>query len=354
MEYGRARSCRSLVIASLCSFSILFISAICLARPTAENGSRLRLAATERRILFDGAPFSFRSIVPYWDNGFLVSQAEVEIIRPGTTTVRLYDASGGKAREVQFWFPGAQTIYANQVALSKSGKIAIAGVAVRSDGARASYIAVLDQAGTVSTVLQTSPYFPERICMAPDETIWTFSTEGRDPAEMTLRHYDMQKGLIGAFLPRSSMTNYVDAENRNMWRERIYLRCGAKGLTLYNEKAREYMELDYATQNLSRLSLEGLMDNPPIALGYAVAPDGNVFAVLKNTLTGEPDVPWGLFHLDVNHATKKARWMPVEVNARDDGSERVTRLLGADDNGLIFMNRNDWPAVFWAKVVERQ
>jgi hypothetical protein len=325
------------------------------AQQAAEPGvtSNKTLGDIERRVFFDATPFS-SGPVPYWDKGFLVSMLTVEVIRPETPTVRLYDANGNKVKEVALWFPGPERIYLHSAAVTQDGRIAVSGVAVKSDGTRASYIAVFDNSGKVSNVIQTNPFFPSGICFAPDNTIWSFGSVVRAPDEPMLRQFDVEKGQIASFLPRSSFKGRSDPSSLGGFGQAVFLRCTPSRVVIYTEVADEYIELEYNTKAISRWELDRSQNGLPIHGRIAVTPNAETFAVMREPY-GKSSMPWGLFNLQVDRPTGKARWLPVEGQVSDRPDHRmVTNVLGADQNGIVFMTADDWPAVFWAKAKDRK
>ena len=317
-------------------------------------GSETILLPAERRVVFDATPFSVRSVVPYWNRGYLISR-DVETVHPGVSNVRLYDLGGNKVRQAAIWFPGTQRLLLPSAAVTLDGRIVAVGVAERSDGTRASFIALTDVSGSITNVIQTNPFHPSHVCVAPDNTVWSFGSFGYDemsrPIEgETLRHYDFQKGLIGAYVPRSSFSSDSFPPDANGGRNReVYFRCSTQKLVIYSGVANEYLEMDFATQTVKRFRVDRSAFNLPIN-GFALTATGEVFASLGD-FSGATGLR-GLFHLQLDSNMDRVRWLPVPgATAFSKKPGIVTWLGGADDDGLVFMQEGDDVGVRWARLV---
>ncbi len=308
------------------------------------------LSPPHRRVFFDSAPFSPGSIVPHWERGFLVSKNK-EITYPEEWAVRLYDGSGTKVREISIWFPDSLRVFAGSAALAPDGRVVISGVAEKLDGTRAYYLALTDGAGKVTNVIQTNPYLATKTCVAPDGSVWTVGGSGNElKDDLTLRHFDFQKGELGAYLPRSSFNSRFSPFATRGDGAHISINCASDRVVIYTEVANEYIEVDYGTQSVHRWGIDRSGYDLPLmgGNGIAVTSSGDVYAVLgRNPMS--PGLR-GLFHLQRNPAAESVFWLPVEGqtgNTWDLGM--INDVLGADGDALVYITKNDWPTMKWAR-----
>jgi hypothetical protein len=280
---------------------------------------------------------------------------EVELFRPNTPTVRLYDANGAKVKEVALWFDGPETIYLRSVAVSPSGVVVASGVAV-TKGDRAPFIARFDSTGRVSDIIQTAPFHAANICVTAEGKVWSFGTAGRNaPEEPTLRQFEFPRGQVAAFLPRSTFrTEDPRRDPSSRWNDQeVVMRCAPNRVVIYTDTGGEYVELDPATGAIGRWELDKSAHIAPIHGRIAVTPSGDLFAVLRKRVPTN-DMTWGLFHLQVDRPNGKARWLPVEGHLHTGiAPGAVTLVLGADQDGLVFMTIGDGHALHWARLRDR-
>ncbi|MGH9795593.1 MAG: hypothetical protein ACRD5G_12545 [Candidatus Acidiferrales bacterium] len=281
----------------------------------------------------------------------MVSKVEVEVFRPGTPTVRLFDSSGVKAREVSLWFEGPERINVNSVAVGPSGEIVVGGVAVHRDGSRVPYLARFDKTGRLTNVIQTSPFHPANVCITADGKIWSFGSAGKHAAdEPLLRQFHLEKGEVAGYLPRSSFhTVREPAFMRSPGA--VYFRCMANRIAIYSEVANEYIEFDPIRGVAERWELMDRVTPKDIALGFAVTASGEVFSVLQEM---SEKANSALYQLHFERDTHKARWLLVEGTAGDKTtSEAIGIVLGADEDDIVFRRRHDRLAVLWARPRDR-
>lgn len=313
----------------------------------------VKLSETRQRIVFDSSFMTGPSTASaHWDSGFLVSR-EIETFLPGEPNVRLYDKSGTKVRSAAIWFDGAHRVMIRAATPTSDGRIVASGIADKSDGTAAPFIALTDLSGKVTDVVRTDGFYPTNICVAPDNTVWSFGGTGYDeikganPGDV-LRHFDFKKGQIGAFIPRSTYARLPMPD------ERVFTRCSSDRAALYAPEVHEYIEMEYMGTSPRRYRA----DAPPNLKvdGFAFLGPKRAFAHFANHLkTNDPTE--GLYVLLFDEAAKAARWLPVEgaVGAPTEPAT-VRRLWGADNQELV-VSRADDPAgvvaIHWVSPVDR-
>jgi hypothetical protein len=308
------------------------------------------LSDSSQRVVFDrGAFFGESTALPIWENGYLVSR-EVETFQDRTPNVRLYDQSGKHVREAAIWFPGSVRVLIYSATATPDGRIIAAGLAEKSDGTAAPFIALTDLAGKVTDVIQIKGFAPASICQAPDGTLWSFGGTGYDehshpnPGD-TLRHFDFQKGQIGSYLSRSTFPEPLHPGPE----VRASIRCSAGEVVAYSHSAQAYVEMKYS-------------DSAPHVY-HAEAPSG--LRLVGFTATGSKKVygffsrggTGGLYYLSFYEAANTAQWLPVEgaVGAYTK-SGVVTGLWGSDGDKLLVSRAEDTTgvaALHWATLVNQ-
>jgi hypothetical protein len=85
----------------------------------------------------------------------------------------LYDRNGAVAREAIVSFKDAKSVGIDDVAISKSGELVVAGGTESPTGAIANFIASIDAGGKIRQVVRTTPFLPVYVCAAEDGTVWS-------------------------------------------------------------------------------------------------------------------------------------------------------------------------------------
>jgi hypothetical protein len=320
---------------------------------TARSSSELMLAPPHQRVFFDATPFSPGSVVPAWDKGYLVSRV-AESGGPDRPTVWLYDSRGVKFREAAVWLPGASRVIVGSAAVTPDGRIAVVGNAERNDRPTSSFVAVTDANGNLTRVIETNPYHPSKICVAPDGTAWTFGWSKREPRDPgipeapMLRHFDFQKGELATYLPLSTFnTQWNPAGARGEGRSTFFT-CAPDRVTIVVEETSEFIEMDYATETIRRWRVDLSPHNLAVRGSLAVLDSGEVFAYMGRALM-KPGLR-GLFQLQRDATTNTVRWLPVEGHTGNTWDlSMINDLLGAEGDSLVYLTRDDWPAVKWAR-----
>jgi hypothetical protein len=305
--------------------SFLGLSGHSSAQPIA-NGSRQ--SGSLSRIVFDqGAFFGESEAMPHWEHGYLVSR-EVETLQEGKANIRMYGSSGTLTREAAVWFPDSKRALLYSVALSADGRIIAAGTAIKADGTSASFIALLDASGAVSNAIQTNTFVPINICVAPDGTVWSFGGNGYQSLSEprlgdTLHHFDLRKGEIGSYIPRSLLT-----ASRSEPSVLAYIRCSSASVSAYSPRAGAYIEMKYSdsTPRIFRVPTPSSLKSH----GFAVTDSKRVYGYFSRPNFG------GLYYLSLDETAGSGAWLPVKgIVGPLTQSGVVTGLWGADSENLL-------------------
>jgi hypothetical protein len=312
------------------------------------------LQIPDRNVVYDSVPFSPGSIIPHWDNGFLISR-DVQIGGPSHSAVRLYDLSGAKSNDISVWFNGAASVNVGSALMLPKGGLLLSGSAQKADGTWGTFIAWIDKTGRMTNVVQTMPFRAQYVCAAPDGTAWAFGDTGETGAssDSMLRRFDPIKGQTESMLPRSTFKTpgrfspaFYGGDGM-----RVYLRCSKDRLSIYTETANEYLEMDFNSLRIRRWQLD-LSAFPFSAEGFALTQSGDVF-------TGSPVYSQhfghrAVFQLQKDDEAQTARWLRVAVIGEESVDQCPVRtLLGADGDSLVYLKADAIPKVAWAKTVDR-
>jgi len=290
----------------------------------------------------------------FWDKGYLITHAwdmtlEVNPRKPG---VVLYGKDGGVAREAVVWIDGARSVSVADAAVSRSGKLVVAGGATGPDGAIANFIAEIGADDHVKRVIRTTPFMPVYVCASDDGTVWSYGVERDDHLvsvqnSLRLRQYSFKKGQLRAMLDTTSLNQGWLLE-RGVYPGQISLRCNSKTVVLYNAGTGDLLEFDLQTNALKATKIPPLVSgqNGVFVTGFALTESGEIFASL-NDRSKKPFLS-GLFRLSVN-STPGAKWVPVTgtLGPYLKGSP-IERLIGADGDDLVYTARRDGN-LFWSK-----
>lgn len=303
------------------------------------------LSDSIRRVAFENdAFFGDGEAMPRWDNGYLVSR-RVETFEPGVSNVLLYDQSGKRAREAAVWFPGSQRVLLYSVATTSNGQIIAGGSANKADGSVVPFISLTDVDGKIVSAIQTSGFVPKTICWAPDGTVWSFGGTGFDASSQpnpgdTLRHFDLQKGQIASYLPRSSFSNKHPEVLAD-------IRCSAQEMIVYIPSVNGYVEMKYgdAAPHLYHATAPSDLK----LRGFATTGTKQVYGFFSRPNFG------GLYYLSFDEAGKTVTWLPVKgtVGSRSDQGV-IIGLWGSDADKLLVSRSSDAvgaAAVHWTVVV---
>jgi hypothetical protein len=234
------------------------------------------------------------------------------------------------------WFPDAQRVLVLGVAVGPEGKVLASGTANKADGTKAFFVLGTDASGKIIKAIQTNPFFPSKICAAPDGTIWSFGDLGdiTQPTDNLLRQFSLEKGLIASYLPRAIFggNGRSPAQSGNEGQE-VYLRCNNDRVIIYSGVSNFFVEFDTTSKSAKVYRI----DRSSVDLGvrgFALTGEGDVYGYLRDRQLAMK--VQGLFHLDLDSAKAQVRWVPVKGASGLDGEPRVSfGLYGADGNVLV-------------------
>lgn len=312
------------------------------------------LSSSAQRVLFDSSAFETPGVpTPYSDRGYIISR-RVESFSPETPNVMLYGKDGQKVREASIWFPESTRVAITSAAVTPDGMIVASGEADKGDGTRAPFIALANPSGKLTSVIRTKDFYPTYVCVAPDDTVWSYGSTWWDdinhrplPGDL-LRHFDFTKGQLAGYLPRS---NFPEPSSHDAM---TLMRCSSNGVTVFSGPENTLIQMLYA-DNAPRV----YDASPPTGLwlgGVGILDSMSGYAVLINRERAD-DPTQGVYSLELDEAAKAVRWSPVEgaVGARTSPGI-VVRLWGADGQYLVLGRANDpagVTAVHWAMVSEK-
>jgi hypothetical protein len=292
-----------------------------------------------RRVVFEPSAFHGPGMpIPYSDKGYLITR-KIEIFEPGAPNVILYDRSGQKVREAAVWFPQSIRVAITSAAVTSDGRIVASGEADKSDGTRAPFIALTDLSGKVTAVVQTKDFYPRNVCVAPDNTVWSFGGTWWDDVNdrplpgNILRRFDFENGQLAAYLPRST---FPESSSYDSLSE---MRCASDEVAIFSRSEDAYIVMPYGS-NAPRVYRA--LTPPDLSLtGFAILGPRDAYGVLINRQRTD-DTNQGLYSMELDETAKTVRWVAVEggVGARTSAGA-VVKLWGADGEYLVLGRAQD-------------
>jgi hypothetical protein len=176
------------------------------------------------------------------------------------------------------WFEGARSVDVTAIAASQGGGVIVSGFAVGDAGEAANYLAELDADGRVSHAIRTNPYLASDICVDGDGLIWSIglvTKEGMPDTYRVLRKWDVNKGIIGALLPRRLFSNVVDNKETSL--SQIFLGCGLKSVAVYSRPENLVVFVDTPTLSPTFCKLNPVDSSVEVLTGFAYSQNGLMF-----------------------------------------------------------------------------
>jgi hypothetical protein len=265
--------------------------------------------------------------VPHWASGFLV---RIDGNRTAAPTLVSYDRSGRELSAVMLTIDQSRIITVFDWAAGREGVVVACGGAYDDSGRGGGFFAILDPSSRSERVVRLSPYYPHRIAMAPDGTIWTSGEEtvngrehgpGVDFSHGVLRHFDATGHLISSVIPRSTL------ENRLMAGEG-FLNVGVDGRVGWytgpvGGVGSAYFEISPSGET-TRFDPLPLLEHD-IVRGIAL-PDSGGTIISINSSPGN----WSLWRASSNRSWNQLQLPPSLSGTNSDG------LLGSDGDFLVF------------------
>lgn len=197
---------------------MLLLITVAIISLTFAGGSSVQAASLsidhEARLRFDFGGMR----IPEWSGGALVNFISNRTAAP---ILLSFDDQGNQLQAFPFTIPDAEMIDLDDIARSLDGSLAVCGTAFDHSGRGAGFVAVTSPGGDQVMVVRLYPYYPSRITVASDGTIWTAGLEvvngkeaglGVNPEDGVLRHFDRAGKLLGSFIPRSFLSSPFMAE----------------------------------------------------------------------------------------------------------------------------------------------
>lgn len=317
-----------------------------------QTSSPRELSPSAQRVLFDSS--AFRGVpTPYSDRGYLISR-QTETFSPGTSNVILYGKDGQKVREAAIWFPESTRVAITSAAVTPDGRIVASGEADKADGTRAAFIVLTDLSGKITGAIQTKDFYPTNVCVAPDNTVWSFGATWWDnlndrplPGDL-LRHFDFVKGYLAGYIPRSTFPRPSSHDSQTL------MRCSSTEVAIFSGPENAYILMSYEDK-VPRV-YDASTPSGHSLIGLAILGSENVYGTLINRERSD-DPTQGLYSLELDETAKEVRWLPVKgaVGSRKSPGT-VVRLWGTDGDYLVLCRSEDLAgtaAVHWATLSKK-
>lgn len=158
------------------------------------------------------------SRMPVWSGGALLAFVSNRTAAP---TLLSFDDQGKQLPSISFTVPSSELVDLADIARNVDGAVAVCGKAYDQSGRGAGFIGIIDPGGQQARIVRPYPYYPSRITIGSDGTIWTAGLEvvggketgeGVNPQNGVLRHFERGGKLITSLIPRSSLSSPLVAE----------------------------------------------------------------------------------------------------------------------------------------------
>jgi len=296
-------------------------------------------------------------IVPIWDHGYLL---HVEIDRD-PAVVTMYDKNGKKVLEARMEPPDAAKISIGSAEATRTGGIVAIGGGIMRDGSSQRFIVKSDATGRVMKSARIGDFYPRQVCEVADGTVWVLGYAANDHVATeadnhVLRHYSFEKGLLGSFVSLDSISKLRDASLHVASSRKSFLSCGKDRVAVLFWSAAQYIEVDTASEKLTRWTVAVSSGFGGRASGFAVTEEGRSFVGLGNCCDQDKKRTTGLYELKTNSGSSIAALVPVEGTVTKYDPNEIAPdgtffyLWGADGNELVVQREGDGRGLSWAKV----
>lgn len=256
----------------------------------------------------------------------------------GAPSLYAFDRAGKPVFSAMIQIRGANRIRIYDFAASADGGIWASGWAMSGSGRQRYFLARIDHDGQTARIIETTPYWPTQLAVAPDGTVWTIGREaaydaqgkwsGADPSKDVLRHFDESGKLIGSAVPYGTVglvrafTGYLVATQ-----DRIGWYSPTKG-------AGAYVEFSPDMKVIHSYPMPSSAVGHSATWGFALTPSGNAFVVIAHP-KGENVAP---VLYELNRTTQT--WVAVEgIPTAPSGG--FPMLEGNDGESLILRGPPD-------------
>jgi len=354
MGHAPKQALRAFLAAAL----LLLLGGGAKAQDNANPSPAGRISQSLRIVAYPEAYYA-HGIMPDWDRGYVIHH-EIELnSSPNAAMVVMYDATGKRVREGRIWPHGAGDVRIRRTAATHDGAILAGGGAIMQDGSLSGFIAKTDLAGNTIQSLATGTFKPEKLCEAPDGTVWSLGLTVTDgavvPDAEVVRHYSFEKGLLHSFLPESTVQAVMNSSQPWFSPSESFLRCGKEKVSIYLDFTDEYAEINTNSFTLSRWKLDESVVQGGKASGLAIMDDGRIYASFSAHGMSGPHGQTGLYQIEAEPGNPSARLFPVtgtvnyfDGKSRDDGTFLL--LWGTDGNQLAVWRVGERD-VSWVNVI---
>jgi hypothetical protein len=326
-----------------------------------------------------GNSFSRQRTIPRVEHGYLFS-FRPRILEGGGSNIFVRSLATGEEEQLTFWVNGASEIRIEDVSINGSGQIYVAGSLMRSgDLTVTSFVAGLDQTGTMTNFVDLGRYRPKRVCAPNDGTFWTFGQVLNGDSDFyrgqLLREYSADGRVLNAYLPVGKFPVLSRAE---FGRTAVTLSCGDESVGLYLARPARWIEVAFS----NRVAYKWRVAPAPAGTvtGMVLMGAHQVYAsVARRTIgnDGQPVVPSSMYRLIVpteepqgqsevpssggapsdrlqSGDRPKASWAPL-ADVSDAAAGRVF-LLGRDDQSLVYVGPRSPgadPTLYWVRPLSK-
>ena len=296
-------------------------------------------------------------IVPIWDHGYLL---HVEIDRD-PAVVTMYDKNGKKVIEARMEPADAAKVSIGSAGATRTGGIVAIGGGIMTDGSSQRFIVKSDATGRIVQSVRIGDFYPRQVCEATDGTVWVLGYESNDhiAAEAdknVLRHYSFEKGLLNSFVSLDSVSKSYDSSLHVSVPRKSFLSCGKDRVSVLFWAAAQYIEVDAATEKLTRWRVAPPSGVRGRASGFAVTEEGRSFVGLSDHSEQDKKITRGLYELKASAGNSVATLVSVAGTITKHDPDEIAaegtflNLWGADGNELVVQRQGDGKGLSWAKV----
>ena len=263
---------------------------------------------------------------PDWSGGALI---QIDDGGP-VTTIQGFDKQGQMVVNLTFSVPDSRMTQISGYARASDGSLALSGTAYSGNSQVAAFLAWISPDGKRVRIVRTSPFYPYRTAFAADGTIWTAGWEIVDGVEVNpdhnmVRRFDRDGNLLGAFIPKSSVTTYGKHKHPAYL---SYLLSSSDRIGWLSPTARQYIEFSPDGHITSRFQTSEVSGNMKLR-GAGLCDDGGLY--LSTVSMGKPPRNWQLLTLD----RVSGKWAPVALDSPDGRQPHTLPIYACDGSSLV-------------------
>jgi hypothetical protein len=244
-----------------------------------------------------------------------------------------FQENGTLSANLLLQIPHADRIYLHDFDLGADSTVVACGVAFSGSGQPGAFIARFAPDGQELKLIQTNPYWPWMISLAPDGSIWTVGNEqfpGADggpgvvnPAANAVRHYSSTGVLIGSTEPQ--------AKTSALRTHSGYLKTTGDRIGWYSPENGPGVYVEFSPDLKQESTYPGIpsRDFDVQVNGLALTDSANAFAAANTALIDKARPTATLFRLD----RPSKLWVPVPLG---QDAPKNLELWGSRGDSLIF------------------